>query len=69
MQFVSMCDHPIQSDSEFEQLYLTSFSAKQQTNHTKLFEPNPAIADYPTSIDWRTKAAVSGIKDQVHVCE
>ena len=36
-------------------------------NYTRTFLPNPAVSDYPASIDWRTKGAVSAVKDQASV--
>ena len=56
-----------QSDIEFEQFYLTSSTERQQMNYTRTFLPNPAVSDYPASIDWRTKGAVSAVKDQASV--
>ena len=54
-----------QSDSEFERLYLPKFTGKQTNNCTEYYKSSPALSDHPASIDWRTKGAVSDIKNQV----
>ena len=53
-----------QSDTEFERLYLTRLTPQRQ-NITKLFKPSSTLESYPESIDWRTKGAVSSVRDQV----
>ncbi len=64
-----MTDHTListlQTDAEFKELYLT-YKPGNYTHraHSKVFEPDP-YQDYPESIDWRTKNAVTGIKNQV----
>ena len=53
-----------QSDTEFSDLYLRRISNENYTS-AKLFDASVYGGDLPESIDWRSKGAVSSIKNQV----
>ena len=38
-------------------------------NYTKVFQPDPSLHDYPEAVDWRTKGAVTAVKDQVRALQ
>ncbi|CAI8032361.1 Silicatein [Geodia barretti] len=56
------------SDTEFESLYLSKWTHNKTNNYTKYFKSSSSVSDHPSSIDWRTKGAVSDIKNQVLFC-
>ena len=53
-----------QTDAEFREQQLTY--VKNSGNYTKVFEASFDSSSYPESVDWRTKNAVTSIKNQVH---
>ena len=52
-----------QTDAEFREQQLTY--VKNSGNYTKVFEASFDSSSYPESVDWRTKNAVTSIKNQV----
>ena len=58
-----------QSETEYKQLYLGGYDMNKGGNYTSLrvkpFQHNPFVS-YPESIDWRTKNAVTDVKNQVN---
>lgn len=52
--------------------YLSKYQASHNNkngNYTKVFQPDPHVHDYPEAVDWRTKGAVTAVKDQVLNCQ
>lgn len=57
-----------QTDIEWAD-YISTYQVQDENrngNYTKFFESDPRVHDYPEAIDWRTKGAVTPIKDQVY---
>ncbi len=55
-----------QTDIEFMKKYGTYQSTNRA--HDTEFKPLNLSSGYPDSMDWRTKGAVTEIKNQVNVC-
>lgn len=52
-----------QTEAEFREQQLTY--VKNSGNYTKVFDASSDSSSYPESVDWRTKNAVTSVKNQV----
>ena len=56
---------PVQTDEEFQKVYLTYRPGnKGEREEHKIFE---SLDDLPLVLDWRTRGAVSQVKEQVDI--
>ena len=63
MLLISYIYFSVQTDAEYEELL--TYRSIDHGNYTKVFDASQYSGDYPDNVDWRTKNAVTDVKDQV----